>query len=272
MPSTPGVALPRPRLTGTHEGMRYYVHGARGPWLAFGHATGVDHESFAAQVEHFRQRARIIVWDMPGHGASPRPLGALDLASSADVVAGLIRRVAGADAGVVLVGHSLGGYLAQHVALRHRELVAAVVAIGCTSVTIGPPRTRMALLWLSALVFAACPPPVRRLLLMRSGPASPGTRRYVRESAARVSARAAWTAWTAIARSIRDEPDRRLGRPLLVVRGTRDHTGIVPTAAAQWAGRHGARYVVVPEAGHHAHMDNPAVVNTILDKFLDEIA
>ena len=126
----------------------------------------------------------------------------------------------------------------------------------------------MALLRLSAFLFTACPPPVRRLLLMRSRHASPVTRRQVRRSVARASPRAAW--W-AIARSIRDEPGRRLGCPLLVVRGTHDRTGIVPTAAPEWARRHGARYEVVLGAGHHAQMDNPAFVNEVLERFLGEV-
>ena len=52
-----------------------------------------------------------------------------------------------------------------------------------------------------------------------------------------------------------------------MVRGTGDRTGIVPTAAAEWARRH----VVVPAAGHHAHIDNPAFVNDLLEEFLDEV-
>ena len=258
--------------SGTYGRLRYYIHGRSGPWVALGHATGADHEGFAAQVEHLRHRARLVLWDLPGHGASASDPGSLDLVELADEVAGLLRHLAGPDARVVLVGHSLSGYLVQHVALRHPRLAAGVVAMGCTSVTIRPRTRSMALLVVSAVLFSVCPPPVRRLLVMRVGYGSATARRYLRASAARTSSGAARAAWWSIIRALGDDPAARFACPLLVAHGQHDRTGIIPDAARQWAVAHGSGYVVVPAAGHHAHLDNPAFVNHTLAEFLDEAA
>ncbi|WP_035720214.1 alpha/beta fold hydrolase [Gordonia shandongensis] len=65
--------------------------------------------------------------DLPGHGARRGEVFTLDAA--VDAVTAAIDRVGGR---AVVVGHSLGGYVAADTAARHPEKVAALVGFGCT--------------------------------------------------------------------------------------------------------------------------------------------
>jgi 3-oxoadipate enol-lactonase len=73
----------------------------------------------------------VIALDLPGHGAAPpAPLGS-DVAAVADTVAPAI-----AEQGIPvhLVGMSLGGLVAQQIALAHPELCASVVLVDTVAV------------------------------------------------------------------------------------------------------------------------------------------
>lgn len=106
-----------------------YQHheGTRRP-LVFVHGWMCARWAFAPQLEYFARRGHeLVALDLPGHGASD-PLGGpvgVDVLSSA--VRGVIE-ASGAH-GAVLVGHSLGGLTALHLAATAPELVHSVVAV-----------------------------------------------------------------------------------------------------------------------------------------------
>lgn len=66
--------------------------------------------------------------DLPGHGTALEPTFTVE--SATRCAAEAVERVGGR---AVLVGHSLGGFIAIATAARHPEAVAGVVAIGCSS-------------------------------------------------------------------------------------------------------------------------------------------
>ena len=99
--------------------------GTGAPWLVMVHGMSQDHRVFSAQVEAFKDRYRILLIDLPGHGLSaalPGPFGHLELAAQ---VAGAM-----AAAGVsrchywaTHTGTSLGLLLASERPERFRSLV-----------------------------------------------------------------------------------------------------------------------------------------------------
>ncbi|HEY3821251.1 MAG TPA: alpha/beta fold hydrolase [Polyangiaceae bacterium] len=81
---------------------------------------------------------RVVVLDNRGVGRSDKPRGPYRMATLADDVAAVLQ-AAGIEKAVV-VGISLGGMIAQHVALRHPDRVAGLVLLATTA---GVPHARL---------------------------------------------------------------------------------------------------------------------------------
>ena len=94
------------------------------------HGIGGDATSFMPQIRGLAKSRRVLSWNMPGYGASA-PLADMDFASLCD------RLCAGLDAlGIeraVFVGQSIGGMIAQEMAIRHPQRVAGLVLIATVS-------------------------------------------------------------------------------------------------------------------------------------------
>ena len=91
------------------------------------HGIGGDATSFAAQIDGLAGPGRrVLSWDMPGYGGSA-PLSEMDFGTLCD------RLCAALDAlgleRVVLAGQSIGGMIAQEMAIRHPQRVAGLVLI-----------------------------------------------------------------------------------------------------------------------------------------------
>lgn len=254
-------------------GSHVALSGERGPWVVLSHATAQDRHSFDQQVAILAACGwRVLSWDLPGHGCSPPWGRPVTMPALAEHLHGLCCDAIGPGYRAVLVGHSLGGYLSQHLALTHADHVRGLVAVGCTSVTLLPRWWQMALLRGSATLLAVAPRTLQECLLAHTRCASAETRRYLRYAAAQADTQAVVHAWHALTCGLSHQPDVRLVCPVLVAHGQHDDVGIIPTAARSWAVRHGASYHVIPHAAHHAHLDNPVDFNETLLAFLEHVA
>jgi pimeloyl-ACP methyl ester carboxylesterase len=101
----------------------YEEHGEGDPVLLI-NGLGADHTAWDLQTEFFRNHFRVIVFDNPGVGRTEGPGGPYTSALFADVAAGLVRFLGIERAHVV--GASMGGLIAQQVAVRHAELVRSL--------------------------------------------------------------------------------------------------------------------------------------------------
>ena len=100
-----------------------------GPAIIFIHGTRLTRTAWAAQMADLRDEFRVIAMDLPGHGALAGEPFTLERAR-AEVVR-VIDEAAGGRA--VLVGLSLGGYVAMDVAAAHPDRVRALVLSGATA-------------------------------------------------------------------------------------------------------------------------------------------
>lgn len=97
--------------------------------IVFVHGIRVSGACWAEQVSLLAADHPVATPDLPGHGARRTERFEMDAAVAA--VADAIDEVGGE---AVLVGHSLGGYVAIATAARHPARVAALVPVGCTLV------------------------------------------------------------------------------------------------------------------------------------------
>ena len=104
-----------------------------GPPIVFVHATRLSRAMWRPQMDDLRDTYRVIALDLPGHGAlADRPF---TTATAAAAVERAIVEAAGGRA--VVVGLSLGGYVAMDLAARRPELVRALVLSGATTEPVG---------------------------------------------------------------------------------------------------------------------------------------
>jgi len=104
------------------------------PPIVFIHGTRLTRRMWRAQVEALRDEFRVVTLDLPGHGAMADQR--FTLRGASDHVATVIETAVGRPA--IVVGLSLGGYVAMDLAARRPELVRGLVLSGATAEPVGP--------------------------------------------------------------------------------------------------------------------------------------
>jgi 3-oxoadipate enol-lactonase len=131
----------------TSDGVRlaYDVRGPRhGEALLMIQGLGTDSRGWVLQRRHFKGRYRVITFDNRGVGRSDKPFGPYDLERMAlDAVE--VMDAAGVDAAHVM-GASMGGVLAQIMAVRHPERVRSLV-LACSACRHLPWRRELLVEW-----------------------------------------------------------------------------------------------------------------------------
>lgn len=122
---TKAAAATRGRDTGGDERDRR-------PAIVFLHGTRLSGAQWASQVAALGGEFRCLAPDLPGHGSAAETPFSLD-GAAADVR----RTIDEAGGRAVLVGLSLGGYVAMEVAARWPERVAGLVLAGATAEPVG---------------------------------------------------------------------------------------------------------------------------------------
>jgi pimeloyl-ACP methyl ester carboxylesterase len=127
---TPSTSTERPTVA---DPSTFDVAGPIGaPAIVFVHGTRLTRALWTAQLHDLSDTYRVAALDLPGHGALRTEPFELDAA--ADQVAAVIRATAPVgDPRAVVVGLSLGGYVAMHLARRQPELVRGLVLSGSTA-------------------------------------------------------------------------------------------------------------------------------------------
>jgi 3-oxoadipate enol-lactonase len=97
--------------------IHYELHGKGGaPWLVLSHSLACSGRMWDPQVEAFKDRYRILNYDMRGHGETEAPKEAYTLDMLADDVLGLMQELNIRKA--IFCGLSIGGMIGQTLALR----------------------------------------------------------------------------------------------------------------------------------------------------------
>jgi lipase len=115
------------RVSGDGVDLAFGYWPGRGAPVVALHGLTASYLSFAGVAERLEGRRPVFALDLRGRGDSDKPAGPYGMAQHAsDVAAAMLSMGLGAS---VIVGHSMGGFVAAAVAAQEPELVAGLVLI-----------------------------------------------------------------------------------------------------------------------------------------------
>lgn len=251
----------------TAKGDIAYSVAGEGPALVLLHPIGMDRGWWAPYVAHWRARHRVIAIDLPGHGESAPVRSPVSLEDHARAVLEVIDAEGVASA--VLMGVSMGGMVAQCVAIAAPDRVRALVL--CATAGRFPASARAAIRsrgdsTRDGAMSEVIAPTLARWFVADSPP----------EIVERCRARLAsddWHSWSANWEAISEldtlEGLRALDVPTLVVASARD-ASIPDAVARELAEASRAEFVRIEDSGHFGAFDAPHRFTPVVDAFLQE--
>ena len=254
--------------------VRYLDEGSGDPAVLFVHGFPFRASMWEPQLPVVVGAGRrAVAPDLPGFGASDGP--AHRSSYSIDRYADLVAALAG-DLGlgrVVVVGLSMGGYIALAVARRHPGLLAGLVLADTRPDPDTPEGRRGRSEQQAKVAEAGQVTPLVDGLLDRILAAGGSRRAEVAAQLGEMMRSTAPAGWIGALEAMKQRSDQTdllpaIAVPTLVVVGESD--ALVPLEVAEGMAKAipGARLEVVPDAGHVANLENPEVFNRALADFL----
>lgn len=243
-----------------HHGLRIaYQYDGAGPALLLTHGFGATSAMWQGQIAHFKNRYRVITWDMPGHGesSSPDDPSLYSEAQTIDAMAAILD--ACGESSAIVGGHSLGGYMSLAFYLKYpartRALMLFNTGPGYKSDTARAEWNVMAEKQANALTKKGLP------ALGHGEETRLGTHR----TALGLAHGARGMLVQKDGRIIESLP--HITVPALIVVGAKDRGYL---AATDYMAEKipDSRKVIIPDAGHAANLHQPEAFNAAADEFL----
>lgn len=244
------------------------------PWLVFLPGLTADHRLFDGQIEALGKRYHCLSWDAPAHGAS-RPFA---LAFSMEDQAQYLRCIL-AQEGItapVLIGQSMGGYLAQMYMSQYPGTVRGFVSIdSCPLQRAYYTAMELYLLKHTRGMYQLFP----WKLLQKAGSAGCAETPYGSDLMLRMMRSYTKEEYCALAdhgyrmlaQAVERERDYHISCPALLLCGEKDAAGSAKRYNRQWTKRTHIPLVWVKGAGHNSNTDDIEFVNAQIEQFVQGI-
>ena len=237
--------------------------------LFFLHGLTGDHTMFEQQFSFFEDAYNIIAWDAPAHGES-RPYLRFTYENASNGLKKILDECRVSN--VVLIGQSMGGYIAQAFICRYPEMVKAFVSIDSTPY--GDYYSKSDKWWLRQIEWMSKLFPEK---LLKSSMAKQNALTEIGRSnmASMIKgyrkAELCKLIGIGYADFLDDNRVCELPCPVLLIVGEKDNTGKVKAYNKEWAKRTGYPLVYISNAAHNSNVDNPSVVNETIIGFIENL-
>jgi 3-oxoadipate enol-lactonase len=240
-----------------------------GPVLVFINSLGSDFRIWQAMVPAFTDRFHVILYDKRGHGLSDAPPAPYSIDGHTDDLLALLDHLKIDKA--ALVGLSVGGMIAQRMAVRVPDRVTALT-LCCTAAKIGTPE-----LWaerISAVEEGGIEPITGNILQRWFTPHFRETRQEEVAGWGNMLVRTPAHGYAGTCAAIRDADLRsdagRIKAPTLCVAGDQD--GSTPPDVVRGTAEliPGARFALIDGAGHIPCVEKPGELAKLINRHLQE--
>jgi len=234
------------------------------------HGATADHRMFNAQLPALIDAGHhAVVYDSRGHGMS-RPM--TQTPSIDDYVDDLLALTDHLRLDrPVLLGQSLGSYVAQHAVIRRPNDFRALVVIGGIAVSHPVSRHDLIVLRSAPAIVRLLPWPRFVRISARAAVVTPQAQAYMLDCLSTLDRGQFARIWNGVSTAVRIEGFPSLPDiSTLWTYGDHDDRGKIASDARRLAGRQlpRVRIAVIADAGHNANQDNPAAFNAMLLSFL----
>lgn len=255
-------------ITGSYGDIYYELSGAAdGFTLVFIHGVGMDHLTFQEQLEPLQQHYKVLVWDLPGHGAST-----LDnyhkryTELSAECLKELLEALQISRA--VLVGQSLGSMVAQHFQLNYPEKVMAVVHAPGIELKSHLAKWVKKLVPIFVFMMGLIPEKMFCSAFGKHRAVKKEVQDYLTGTIMKIGKKLALKITADMCYDLIDSSPHPPKVPLLILYGEKD-LGFIKKASKSWHKKEpSSQCVEIPHANHIANQDNPEAFNRELLGFL----
>jgi 3-oxoadipate enol-lactonase len=239
------------------------------------HGFPLDHSMWDAQIDALSGQWRIIAPDLRGFGDSEVTAGTVTMEQMADDIAAMLDTL-GIDEPVVLVGLSMGGYVAFQFERKYRDKLRALVLCDTRAVADTPEAAQARLSMAQKVLDAGTTPVVESMLPKLFGATALANGTEGVESVRRTMLATSPQGMAAALRGMAARSDvtaklPRISVPTLVIVGQDDAISPVDEMRGVAQLIPGSEFVVIPGAGHMTPVEAPAAFNEAIVQFLTRV-
>ena len=248
--------------------VNYRIDG-QGPWLTLSHPLAADLEVWAPQMALLTPHFRVLRYDTRGHGATSATAAPYTLEQLADDALGLFDHL-----GITQshwVGLSMGGMIAQVLALRRPGVLGKMVIADSTSRR----APNAAAMWGDRIALARAsgmsaiaPPTLDRWFMEPFRRANPEVMAWIRGQIEGTSVEGYCGCCAAIAQMDTLDRLKDIGSPALIIVGEHDHGTPAEMSRQMHSNWPGSRLRIIPDAAHISNVEQAALFNAELAAFL----
>lgn len=234
--------------------------------LVFLPGLTANHRLFEKQINNFKSKYNIVVWDCPAHGKS-RPYSKFTYSNVAAELKEIldIEKIEQA----IFVGQSLGGMIAQYFINTYPTMALGLISID--SAPFGDYYSKTDLFWLKQLEWMCKLFPdktLRKSMAKMCGVTSYSQNKMIEMLSDYTKNELCHLMYIGEAAFIPENVEMELPCKVLLILGEKDKVGKVSQYNKRWAEKTNYPLRVIKNAAHNSNDDQPEIINELIEDFI----